>query len=389
MCSIGDEVTVLTERLKTLPIYPIYENSSEKESVIALQFMCILDFHANYKMKLYDRIKQHQQPKLLGQLMQFRRFEKFRYYHYAVNKQYGDYVLQCQYCYLVGRCGYILTHMVLNHNVHISLKDCVFCNRETLEAHLGNGSLGQCYSEYVERNEIESDINVGETVTIFYDGLKKLCQKLKIFSTRKKSYAGRGYRCKETLAHDYGGDIAVEYEVRYNILKKHQTSNISKSLDREYRRIMEILYGNGIGSEKEKRLMPSYTISDDSEDEDNEVNNITAENGEINSSETFSEDDMTPEILVKREPEFNYSPLPIPSSYSNPMSSTSRPMGRRISRLTTRSDWTPTNESEEFALNIARKLEKIPQDKRRQLEIDIEMKILQTEREAIGDGCQQ
>lgn len=50
------------------------------------------------------------------------------------------------------------------------------------------------------------------------------------------------------------------------------------------------------------------------------------------------------------------------------------------------SNWTPTNDSEEFALNIARKLDKIPQKKRRQLEIDIEMKILQTEREAIKEG---
>lgn len=105
---------------------------------------------------------------------------------------------------------------------------------------------------------------------------------------------------------------------------------------------------------------------------------------------------MIPENLVKLEPGFNETPTSSCSSYASPMASTPTPTERSTSRLSTfssasrtRKDWTPTNESEEFAFNIARKLEKIPQGKRRQLEIDIEMKILQTEMETIEEGSQR
>jgi len=254
-------------------------------------------------------------------------------------------------------------------------------------------------------------------VAIFYEMLKKLCQTLNICSTRRKGYAGQGYRCKETLSQDYGGDIAPECEIRYMIPKKQLNRSIrSESLDREFQRIMEIAYGSGNYLNPLKGLQSPVDvieIEDCSEDDDNEVNNITAEKSGVNSSQHFSGqneqhyefvlqnaqtlpvDDMIPESLVKREPAFNYSPTPSASSYAMPMASPSTPMERRTGRLSTFSsmtrsrDWTPTIESEEFALNIARKLEKIPQDKRRQLEIDIEMKILQTELEAIDEGSQE
>lgn len=99
---------------------------------------------------------------------------------------------------------------------------------------------------------------------------------------------------------------------------------------------------------------------------------------------------MIPENSVKREHRFNDSLTPNASTHTTQMmASTSAPIEHRFSRLSTFSSVSrPTNESEEFALNIARKLDKIPQNKRRQLEIDIEMKILQTEMEAIEEGCQ-
>lgn len=282
MAATSDVVIALTERLKTRPIYPIYQNSSEKDNVTSLQFMCILDFHADYYIKLYDRIRDIEQPKLLGQLMQFRQYEKFKYFHYPVSKQYGNYVLQCKYCELVGPCGCILTHMAINHNVHTPLKTCVFCNSETLETHLGNDSLGQCYSNYIERCEIESNANVCGIVTVFYEMLKKLCQILNICSTRRKGYAGQGYRCTETLSQDYGGDIARECEVRYMIPKKQLNRSIrSESLDREFERIMGIACGGGnyLRLLKRPQQFPVDVIEiDDSSEDDNEVNNITAGN---------------------------------------------------------------------------------------------------------------
>lgn len=109
---------------------------------------------------------------------------------------------------------------------------------------------------------------------------------------------------------------------------------------------------------------------------------------------TLANDEMIREDQIKCEPNLNDSS--IASTDTIPMASTSTPMERRLNRLSTfssisrpRSDWTPTNESEEFALSIARKLDKIPPSKRRQLEIDIEMKILQTETESLQEGCFQ
>lgn len=291
MAAIADAITDLTERLKARPIYPIYQNCSEKDNITTLQFMYIVDFHANHYIKLYDRIKEIEQPKLLGQLLQFRQFEKFKYFHYPVNKLYGNYVLQCRYCELVGPCGCILTHMAINHNVHTSLKTCVFCKSATLETHLGNDSLGQCYSNYIEHNKIEVDMNMNGIVANFYEMFKKLCQNLNICSTRRKGYAGQGYRCRETLLQDYGGDIAQEYEVRYMIPKKQLNRSIrSESLDREFQRIMEISYGfrDYVSLLKKKHLplpVDVIEIDDSSEDDDNEVNNITAENSAIDSAD--------------------------------------------------------------------------------------------------------
>ncbi|XP_037033656.1 uncharacterized protein LOC119072517 isoform X1 [Bradysia coprophila] len=367
-------VAALTKYLQNLPIYPIFENCSEKDNFTALQFMYIVDFHANYYIKLYDRIKGVQQPKLLGQLLQFRQFEKFRYFHYSVAKQYGNSVLQCRYCPLVGPCGCILSHMAINHNVHTGLKHCVFCNGET---HVTSNSLFECYKNYIQRNDIEIDEKVCEIVAIFYDMMRKLSRALNICVERRKGYVGQGHKHKERLSKDYGGDILPECVVRYMIPKSQLNRTIrSETLDREFRRIMEILCGGIFPSIFRNNQSPAVcenpTEIGSSNEDDEEVNNITEENGRqpqfvLQDAHTLSNDEMIQDDMAST------------STPTDRMSTASRPC----------SAWTPTNESQEFALNIARKLDKIPPSKRRQLEIDIEMKILQTEAEAIQEGCFQ
>lgn len=280
------KVASLTERLKTLKIYPIFQECSEKNNITALQFMCILDFYANYYIKLYDRISGSQQPKLLGQLLQFSQFEKFKYFYYPVNKQYGNCVLQCKYCPLVGPCGCILSHMVINHNVHTALNKCIFCEKEMLEMHLANNSLLKCYMKYLERNDIQIDINVCGIVANFYEMLRKLSQILNICSTRRKGYAGKGYRCNETLPQDYEGYIVPECEVRYMIPKNQQNRSIrSESLDREFQRITDIIYGeNGQSHSRTATLSVDKVIviddADDSSENDDEVENMTADSSQ-------------------------------------------------------------------------------------------------------------
>lgn len=284
MAELTDAVAALTKHLQNLQIYPILENCSEKDNFTVLQFMCILDFHASYYIKLYDRIKDAQQPKLLGQLMQFRQFEKFKYFYYSVVKQYGNCVLQCKYCPLVGPCGCILSHMAINHNVHTALKTCVFCNCDTLDTHVTNKSMYQCHQNYIATNEIQIDEKVCAIVVSFHDMMRKLSQALNICLTRRKGYAGQGYKRKELLPNDYGGDIHRECEVRYLIPKTQLNRTIrSETLDREFHRIMEILYGGFfpryLQSGHQSPVGSKRTIEIDSSSEDEgEVNGITTQN---------------------------------------------------------------------------------------------------------------
>lgn len=284
MAASKENIAELTKHLMKRQIYPIFENCSEKDNFTALQFMCIVDYYATHPVNLYDRIKEAGQPKLLGQLLQFCEFGKFKYFHYSVGRQYGKCVMQCKYCPLVGPCGSILSHMAINHGVHTALRNCMFCNTETLEAHSANESLIQCYNNYIERNDVQIDEKVYNIVAIFYEMMRRLSQILNICLTRRKGYAGKGYKRKEQLPQDYGGDIEPECEVRYMISKTQINRTIrSETLDREFYRIMEIMYGGYF-----PRLVPSgqspnncenVILVDSSGEDDEEVNNITIANG--------------------------------------------------------------------------------------------------------------
>lgn len=99
-------------------------------------------------------------------------------------------------------------------------------------------------------------------------------------------------------------------------------------------------------------------------------------------------DDMIPVNLMKREPSFNESPTPTASSFA--METTSTSNDQRSSRPSTAMSTVSCSDSMEFAVYIARKLEKIPQGTlRRRLEIAIEKEILTTEEKAIEEGILQ
>lgn len=101
---------------------------------------------------------------------------------------------------------------------------------------------------------------------------------------------------------------------------------------------------------------------------------------------------MTPINLIKHEHRVNDSPTQ--STFGIPTDTASITNDRPLTGMSVSSsymDWSrPRNQSEEFALNIARKLEKIPPGNlRRQLEISIEMEILNTEKIAIEESILQ
>lgn len=126
-----NDIARITSHLCGRPIARIFEQSREKDTAVALKLMCILDFHID-RSNLYTQI-QATNPKLLAQLMKFHTFASYRFFDYAVNKDFAKRILRCKFCDLVGRHANILSHMAINHNCHIGLKMCVYCNRVELK----------------------------------------------------------------------------------------------------------------------------------------------------------------------------------------------------------------------------------------------------------------
>lgn len=177
--------------LRTRPIAPIFKRSNEKGNAIALKIMCILDKETE-RSQLYDRIQKTKSDTLMMQLMQFHTFQSFRFYDYNVKREIKQYALRCTACGLIGPYACILTHMAINHDLHIGLKMCVYCDRAELQKHFDNNSLERCYRNYLrERNINECDTVEGKIVSEFYDMLRKICEKLSIVTVRNHSYAAK------------------------------------------------------------------------------------------------------------------------------------------------------------------------------------------------------
>lgn len=85
MAKFDVEIHRISNHLKNQPIAGIFKNSNEKDNIVALKFMAVVDFHIQRnEWKLYDRIN-NSSPKLMSQLLQFRSYETFTYYEYLLN----------------------------------------------------------------------------------------------------------------------------------------------------------------------------------------------------------------------------------------------------------------------------------------------------------------
>lgn len=235
----------IAAHLRGRPFAEIFEQSHEKDNVIALKLMCILDFQME-QLNLYTKI-QATKPKLLGLLLQFSSFASFKYYDYAVKKEIGARVVRCKFCDLVGPYANILTHMAINHNTHVGMKMCLYCNRVELENHFTEKSLDPCYQKYLRQNETNDgkfNPKVLEIVTGFFAMLKKLSKTLDIHSVRQKQYTGLGYRAVEKLNQNYGDDFPNECTVFKQPARKVKDISTSLGLDMEVHRALSYFYGS-------------------------------------------------------------------------------------------------------------------------------------------------
>lgn len=268
-----DEIAALTIHLQQKPIATILENCSEKNNLTALRFMCIVDYHTRER-NLYMRIGASSHPKLLAQLLQFRQFETFKFYDYRVNTKIGKRVLKCKYCELIGPYGCILTHMTINHNVHIGLKKCVFCNHEELRTHIAQNTLNRCYNDYILRHNIEINKIVCGIVDDFYNMLKKISEKLSISTIRNQGYAAQGYSSVERLQQSYGNDFPTEITVSRLRTTNQYRSIQSNALNEEFERIMEISYPGNYADRLIREPLDSTNVIVIESDDDGNENNV-------------------------------------------------------------------------------------------------------------------
>lgn len=269
----------IQEHLQNRPIAPILayyishgngEDSGERNNISVLKFMCVLDYYTEAR-GLYTRIDQSSHPKLRSQLLQFRDFERFKYYHYSMDRsKIGDRILKCKFCELIGAYAYILTHMTINHDVHIGLKICVYCEHKELTAHFDDDDLGDCFQNYLRRYEIAIDTNVCEIVDEFYRMLRILSKELKIYCSRDHRFAGIGHRRVEKLDVSYGTDFPNEVAV----FRQNRNRSIqSRFLEEQFEKVISIQYGGNNASRLLRKALLGenssvITVSSDEDDDD-------------------------------------------------------------------------------------------------------------------------
>lgn len=201
-------------------------NQDEKNNPIALLLMCALDFEVE-KRKLYARIANTQCPKLLLDLMGFRTYKSFFYYEYQNHGQLESKYLKCKFCELYGPYVLILTHMTINHDEHIGLVMCAYCDQTELKDHFRNGSIQACYEQYLQKPDVADVIGddlIPKIVTEFYGCLKFLSIKLGVHTRRiLHIFTGSGFGKIEPIA-----GRKSRYEVFYKQRKVRKTLSCKK-----------------------------------------------------------------------------------------------------------------------------------------------------------------
>lgn len=281
------------QHLQKGPFAPIFEQSDEKDNPIALKLMCIVDYYAQ-RWDLYTSIQGSNSLKLLQQLMQFRSYGSFKYYDYPASM--GKRVLQCKFCDLTASYGLILTHMAINHNAHIGMTMCNYCNSTELKRHFDQNSMGECYANYIQRNGIEVNETVCKIVVDFYAMLKKISDKFKITTVRNNTFTGKGYSVVERLDRDYDSDVdqhVTVYTSRTPMNKKKTITGHLAELDREFGRVISNLYGGNNASRlmQQQQQQPAnavgsetIVISDDDDGVDGDDNASSAVNCTLHSA---------------------------------------------------------------------------------------------------------
>lgn len=230
----------ILEHLKTRKIAPIVEMCDEKNNLIALKLMSVID-HKLEKFAMYEEIISAS-PKLLKQLLGIKKFSKLHLWKYRVpNKFDKKCVLLCK-VNLIGPYYLIHMHMASTHDAHYGAKVCMYCNKYEIKRHIDENSLQTCYEQYLAKEDI-TDTKFPSIIVKFYDMLEELCNRLGISSVRNESYTAAGHKRKRTFFEaDPTGDI---HETYFEFDKaRHRSTFNEKVLNNLFKKVIIDFYGS-------------------------------------------------------------------------------------------------------------------------------------------------
>lgn len=266
MCSDQELVEKMREHLEKCSFAPILENSKEKYDVKAVKLMFVVDFFMT-EHNLYEKINPH--PKMLNELLQFNSYGSFKYYGCQVNRRIDNRLLKCTFCELIGPYALVITHIAINHNAHISLKQCAYCKRDNLISHVTNNSLDTCYNNYLQKHGVNvTDDNVSNIVVEFYTFLRNLAKQLDVLSLRSSTFSGIGNQSNEKLNHNIRN-----FPTMVKVFKQKGSKKVvnNDKLDRIFERVVEFTFGgNGISRLMKRKIEDDVDIMSISSDEDDE-----------------------------------------------------------------------------------------------------------------------
>lgn len=215
------------EHLQSRPIASIANVSSEIGNNSALKLICIIDYELEIS-KLYTEIATV--PKLTEQLLNFHSLGSFKYISYQLPKYlFGNKLLRCKICQLVGPYVTVLEHMFISHNLHANPKQCMWCERTKIKVHVSQNTLNQCYGNYVDIQQL-NNIKYPKVIKTFYRLLKNIARVVDVKISQSESF-------KNTLTNKASNELVVL------ISKKENQKEINQSaLEKLYQKAMLHFY---------------------------------------------------------------------------------------------------------------------------------------------------
>lgn len=225
----------IREHLEGRPIALILAVCKEKDSALALKLLCVIDYFIE-KRQLNADIDSI--PKMREQLLNWHSFESFRFYNYLASGWFTREILQCKRCEFIGPYLTTLTHMAVNHDLHIGLKKCAWCNRMDFQEHIAQNTVQECYEMYLAKEQIHNVV-YPKVVVDFYDMLKTIGGALEVKIRRREPFGGIGYKSKDYLFDiDSDGDVDQSVTV-FSMKRKHRKEINTLELNKLFRKAME------------------------------------------------------------------------------------------------------------------------------------------------------